>query len=81
MLNMRRMEALQKPKIRFSLSLGEWQVDTTVIFSRDGEFEKNEDFHFAVLDDKKPGDEKFYIVKTNQRLNDFLDSRQVGREC
>ena len=77
---MRRMEASQKPTIQSCSSLGEWQVDTRVVFTGDGELEKKEDFLIAVLDEKKPGDEKFYIVNTNQRLNDFLDSRQVGRE-
>ena len=66
---MSRMEPSHKLNILSSSSFFERQIDTRVVFTGAAEFEKKEDFLFAVTDnDKKPGDKKFYVAKTNQRF-------------
>lgn len=64
-----RMEPSHKLNILSSSSFFERQIDTRVVFTGATEFEKKEDFLFAVTDnDKKPGDKKFFVAKTNQRF-------------
>ena len=64
-----RMELSQKLNILSSSSFFEHQIDTKVVFNGAKEFEKKEDFLFAVADnDKKPVDTKFYVAKTDQKF-------------
>jgi len=64
-----RMEPSQKLNVLSSSSFFERQIDTRVVFTGAAEFEKKEDFLFAVTDDdKKPGKKRFYVAKPEQRF-------------
>eukprot|EP00092_Neocalanus_flemingeri_P022770 GFUD01024690.1.p1 GENE.GFUD01024690.1~~GFUD01024690.1.p1 ORF type:complete len:2176 (-),score=631.55 GFUD01024690.1:299-6826(-) len=64
-----RVEPSQKLNILSSSSFFERQIDTRVVFTGAKEFEKKEDFLFAVTDDdKKPGQKKFYVAKTEEKF-------------
>lgn len=63
-----RMEPSQKLNILSSSSFFERQIDTRVVFTGATEFEKKEDYLFAVTDDsKKPDNKKFYDAKPDQK--------------
>jgi len=64
-----RMEPSKKLNILSSSSFFERQIDTRVVFTGAREFEKKEDFLFAVTDnDKKTGNKKFYVAKPEERF-------------
>ena len=62
-----RMEPSKKLNILSSSSFFERQIDTKVVFTGAVEFEKKEDFLFAVVDDKKGG-KKFFVSRPEQRF-------------
>lgn len=62
-----RMEPSKKLNILSSSSFFERQIDTKVVFTGAVEFEKKEDFLFAVVDDKNGG-KKFFVSRPEQRF-------------
>jgi len=64
-----RMEPSEKLNILSSSSFFERQIDTRVVFTGAQEFEKKEDFLFAVTENtRKPGEKKLYVAKTEEKF-------------